>query len=254
MKSNKKALVCLAPGGTLVPSGHVPSVEICWRGAVPSHYEVLGVAEDADTETIRRAYVALAKANHPDRRQSDDAAARSRAEERIRAANTAWNVLRDPSRRRDYDLTLPGPSAPAGAGATTTTATARPRPGGVVGARPQTSGVVVPAERASLWRFAPVVVLLAVLLGILIVSAYAQAGDDAVAPSSPAGSELVPEVDDCVMVVLVDGVRAPAPAACGTAGALRVVSKVDTPRPCPPSTEQLPLSDAKTTLCLGVVP
>lgn len=224
---------------------------------MPSHYEVLGVAEDADTETIRRAYVALAKANHPDRRLSDDAPARTRAEERIRAANTAWNVLRDPSRRRDYDLTLPGPSATTRAGGTTATtaaASATPRPGGVVGARPQPSGVMVPAERASLWKFAPIVVLLTVLLGILIVSAYAQAGDDAVAPSSPSGSELVPDIDDCVMVVLVDGVRAPAPASCGTAGALRVVSKVDTPRPCPPSTQQLPLSDAKTTLCLGVVP
>ena len=223
---------------------------------MPSHYEVLGVAEDADTETIRRAYVALAKANHPDRRQSDDAAARARAEERIRAANTAWNVLRDPDRRRDYDLTLPGPSAPSSSGARATTATtAARRPDGAVGARPAPSGVVVPAERASLWKFAPIVVLLAVLLGILIVSAYAQAGDDAVAPlGSSSGSDLVPDIDDCVMVVLVDGVRAPAPASCGTAGALRVVSKVDTPRPCPPSTEQLPLSDAKTTLCLGVVP
>ena len=148
---------------------------------MPSHYEVLGVAEDADTETIRRAYVALAKANHPDRRQSDDAAARARAEERIRAANTAWNVLRDPERRRDYDLTLPGPSpAPAAGGATARSTAATPRPSGVVGARPAPSGVVVPAERASLWKFAPIVILLAVLLGILIVSAYAQAGDDAV--------------------------------------------------------------------------
>lgn len=223
---------------------------------MPSHYEVLGVAEDADTETIRRAYLALAKANHPDRRQSDDASARARAEERIRAANTAWNVLRDPGRRREYDLSLPGPSAASPSGvASTTTAPAGSRPGGVVGARPAPSGVVVPAERAGLWKFAPIVVLLAVLLGILVVSAYAQAGDDAVAPSgSSSGSELVPDIDDCVMVVLVDGVRAPAPASCGTAGALRVVSKVDTPRPCPPSTEQLPLSDAKTTLCLGVLP
>ena len=54
--------------------------------------------------------------------------------------------------------------------------------------------------------------------------------------------------------VPVDGVLAPAPVGCGTASALRVVAKVDTPRPCPPSTQPLPLSDNKTTLCLGVVP
>lgn len=228
---------------------------------MPSHYEVLGVPEDADPETIRRAYVALAKANHPDRRQSDDTAARARAEERIRAANTAWNVLRDPGRRREYDLSLPGPSEPGAAARTgaapsgaSDASASRPRPSGVVGARPEPSGVMVPAERASLWKFAPIVVLLAVLLGILVVSAYAQAGDDAVAPTGQAVDDLVPEIDDCVVVVLVEGVRAPARASCGTPGALRVVSKVDTPRPCPPSTQQLPLSDAKTTLCLGVVP
>jgi len=70
---------------------------------VATHYEILGVVPDADTETVRRAYVAVAKANHPDRRQSDDEARRARADERIRAANAAWHVLRDPERRADYD-------------------------------------------------------------------------------------------------------------------------------------------------------
>ena len=73
---------------------------------MPTHYETLGVPIEADTEAIRRAYVTVAKANHPDRRQSDDASRRARAEERIRAANAAWHVLRDPERRADYDRTL----------------------------------------------------------------------------------------------------------------------------------------------------
>jgi DnaJ-class molecular chaperone len=65
---------------------------------VPTHYEVLGVDPGADTETIRRAYLMVAKATHPDRRQSDDPERVARAEEHIRLANAAWNVLRDTER------------------------------------------------------------------------------------------------------------------------------------------------------------
>lgn len=223
---------------------------------MPTHYEVLGVRPDADPETIRRAYVALAKANHPDRRQSDDPVARARAEERIRAANAAWHVLRDPARRRGYDRTLstasaPGPAAPAAKPATGSP----PRARGVVGARPAPSGVVVPAEHASLWTFVPVVVVLLLLGAILVVSAYASAGDDAQAPrGGDTRGSTVPGIDDCVLVAAAAEGRVPVPVPCGTTGALRVVAKVDTPRPCPPSLDQLPLSDQKTTLCLGLVP
>lgn len=220
---------------------------------MPTHYEVLGVPPDADAETIRAAYVALAKANHPDRRRGDDPDRRARAEARMRQANQAWHVLRDPARRRDYDLGLPGPGGARPSSGTRPTTGRRPATAGV-GSRPAPpSGVVVPASHAGAWRWGPVVVLVVVLLGVLVISAYATSGGDAPAPGSTE-SVAVPEVDDCVLVAVLASGRVPVPVACGTAGASRVVALVDTPRPCPPSTQQLPLSDNKTTLCLGVVP
>jgi DnaJ-domain-containing protein 1 len=220
--------------------------------AVPTHYEVLGVDSEADVETIRRAYVMVAKATHPDRRQSDDPERSARAEVHIRLANAAWNVLRDPDRRAEYDRSLrpdPGPDLAGGHVASTSDVDVD---GGVVAGRSSPpSGVVVPAAHASMWRYAPIVVLLVVLLGILVASAYATSRDST-APSDTLARQDVPGVGECVLVVFQGGGRVPAPVTCGTQGSYRIVSVVDTPRPCPSGSEQLPLSDQKTTLCLMV--
>lgn len=215
-----------------------------------THYEVLGVAPGADTETIRRAYVMVAKATHPDRRQSEDPARSAQAEEHIRLANAAWNVLRDPQRRAEYDRSLRPASSTAGATEAATTGPASHS--GIVGARPAPPpGFAVPAEHASIWRHAPVIVVLAVLVAILVFSAYATSNDPA-ARSAPQARQAVLGVDDCLLIVFQERGRAPAPVTCGTEGSYRVVSVVDTPRPCPTGSEQLPLSDQKTTLCLVV--
>lgn len=76
------------------------------------HYEVLGVAPDAPTGEIRRAYVTLARRHHPDSGGST---------ERMQALNEAWAVLGDAAARRRYDLTLaprrqPAPPRPGWAG------------------------------------------------------------------------------------------------------------------------------------------
>jgi hypothetical protein len=79
----------------------------------PTHYDVLGVAPDADTAEVRQAYLALARRHHPDRAGGDAL--------RMRTINDAWATLGDPTRRRQYDLVLrrpaprPGPSWTAGA-------------------------------------------------------------------------------------------------------------------------------------------
>jgi curved DNA-binding protein CbpA len=59
---------------------------------------VLGVARDATTEEIRRAYLARARQHHPDTGGADD--------RRMRDVNAAWHVLRDPARRRAHDREL----------------------------------------------------------------------------------------------------------------------------------------------------
>ena len=68
-------------------------------GKSASHYERLGVAPHASHEEIRRAYRALAQVHHPDANpEAVDAA--------MIEINAAWEVLGDPTRRREYDRAI----------------------------------------------------------------------------------------------------------------------------------------------------
>lgn len=68
--------------------------------AARCHYEVLGVPRDAAVEDIKRAFRARAKKTHPDIAGSSDA---SRS---FREMVEAYRVLRDPSKRKQYDQEL----------------------------------------------------------------------------------------------------------------------------------------------------
>lgn len=61
------------------------------------YYEVLGVARTAGQEDIRRAFRKLALDYHPDRNRSADAG------ERFKEVNEAYEVLKDPEKRKAYD-------------------------------------------------------------------------------------------------------------------------------------------------------
>ncbi len=63
------------------------------------YYEVLGVARDADAETIKKAYRKLAMKWHPDRNPDNKA----EAEARFKEASEAYAVLSDPQKRQTYD-------------------------------------------------------------------------------------------------------------------------------------------------------
>jgi len=62
------------------------------------YYAVLGVALTAEPKEITKAYRKLARENHPDAKPGDDA-----AEERFKAISTAYDVLSDETKRREYD-------------------------------------------------------------------------------------------------------------------------------------------------------
>lgn len=61
------------------------------------YYEVLGVSRDADADQIKKAYRKLAMRYHPDRNDEPD------AEARFKEVTEAYEVLRDPEKRRLYD-------------------------------------------------------------------------------------------------------------------------------------------------------
>lgn len=67
----------------------------------PDHYGVLGIPRDAAAAAIKRAYRACAKRDHPDVHR--EPAAKARAEERFKDVASAYAVLSNPERRREYD-------------------------------------------------------------------------------------------------------------------------------------------------------
>lgn len=62
------------------------------------YYKVLGVSKEASQEEIQKAYRKLARQYHPDFNPNDKG-----AEERFKRISEAYEVLKDPERRRQYD-------------------------------------------------------------------------------------------------------------------------------------------------------
>jgi len=69
-----------------------------------THYQILEVEPDASEEKIKEQYLFLAQAWHPDKFSKADQ--KARAEEKIKQINAAYDVLREPAKRAEYDQTL----------------------------------------------------------------------------------------------------------------------------------------------------
>ncbi len=69
------------------------------------HYQTLGVGRNAAKAEVRKAYLALAKKHHPDRKGTGN-------HERFQKIAEAYKILFDTDKRKKYDLTLP--ARPAG--------------------------------------------------------------------------------------------------------------------------------------------
>lgn len=66
-----------------------------------NYYEILGVAQDATAQEISKAYKTLARQNHPDKHPGDKA-----AEERFKLITTAYETLKDDSKKLNYTYYL----------------------------------------------------------------------------------------------------------------------------------------------------
>lgn len=79
-------------------------------------YAVLGVSRDADQDTIKKAYKKLAKRYHPDVSKEPE------ADRKFKEVNEAWDILKDPEKRRRFDTfgtsggSMPGGSPYGGGG------------------------------------------------------------------------------------------------------------------------------------------
>ena len=62
------------------------------------YYDLLQISPHADSDTIHRVYRYLASRFHPDNQRSGDA-------EMFRLLKTAYDILSDPARRAEYDVT-----------------------------------------------------------------------------------------------------------------------------------------------------
>ena len=86
--------------------------------AVKDPYATLGVGKKASDDEIKKAYRKLARQYHPDTNQGDKA-----AEERFKEVQSAYAILSDPEKRKEYDSGgglfgggFPGGGAPGGGG------------------------------------------------------------------------------------------------------------------------------------------
>ena len=77
-----------------------------------SLYDTLGVSKTASADEIKKAYRKLARQYHPDRNPGD-----ASAEERFKEVQTAYDVLADPEKRKQYDTFGSANGRPGAAGA-----------------------------------------------------------------------------------------------------------------------------------------
>lgn len=78
-----------------------------------TYYEILGVTPGASEKDIKEAYYKKARDLHPDKAKNEDE--KSKNEELFADVSKAYNVLKDKTRREEYNLSMGSSTAAAGA-------------------------------------------------------------------------------------------------------------------------------------------
>ena len=216
---------------------------------MPTLYEILGAPADSTDDELRQAYRRAARRLHPDVNPDTDTDA-------MLQLNRAWAVLGVPARRRWYDRSLESPD-PGG-----TEPPGEPADGAGSGAEGDGDPGVPP-----LLRFLrPSVIILAVLVVIFLVTAYAgpRASDRSPAGSPSTSTPVVPAAGGAPAGSLPDGTGAArlvgqclrlapgydAVVSCSTANDGRVQAVADAAGGCPPATRAYRLTAVAQILCL----
>ncbi len=183
------------------------------RRRPPTHYEVLGVDRRADHEQIRRAYLAAARRWHPDRLGDASPEDSAEAEAAMRRINEAWSIVGTAARRREYDQQLI-----AGSGSRSTIFEGQsgvaddPRIRRIdprlvdpefLAARRDMQLNEISDRSAMAVRAFPVLVVLALLIGIFVVTAYADNRGDSSPATTVPGPSLGADIaaNDCVDII-----------------------------------------------------
>jgi hypothetical protein len=224
------------------------------------HYRVLGVGPRAGHEEIRRAYTERALQVHPDRLVGASADEVERAHFKMQELNAAWEVLRDPERRAEYDAhggvagttlvaTEATPQAPRTGPAYSPRSVGLPfRPQGVPELEPEIEAAPTVVQRRRWTSHGPVLVVIALVFLVAVVGCLAAVSSDP-PPTNIQTTQRFP-VGSCVTVRQDETVTE---ASCRLAGAQRVVGREAFPRPCPGDTVAVLLLDENASLCVQPV-
>lgn len=71
------------------------------------HYATLGIDCDATESEVKKAFKKMALKHHPDKQGEGSSEMRSRAERTFKRVTQAYEILSDPVKRREYDLSRP---------------------------------------------------------------------------------------------------------------------------------------------------
>lgn len=171
-----------------------------------THYDTLGIKPTSTTQEVRKAYLRRARALHPDRQLDRPPAEARKAEQAMQQVNVAWNVLSDPAKKAEYDSVLkPGSgstvlrNSPQRSGRQN-----QPQAGSSRRANSDGStGRKIDDEEGdgsvSVWASVPVLLVLGLILGILIVTAFANNEPTDNRPVIQSSTEL--DVGDCFTLV-----------------------------------------------------
>lgn len=166
----------------------------------------------------------------------------------MRELNAAWEVLRSPARRAEYDTRLRGDTPvweQRGARAQRT-APVNPR---IADLQPQNAAANAGATRGL--RAGPIFAVVAVVVvAILGFAAWAttSSSDNGGDVDVQTGTSF--EENSCVVLASVEGRITPLPNECSAIGAMRIDKVFDLGRPCPAPLEAFDLQADQIRLCL----